>query len=162
MLKFCCVLATSATSSKAFSFFSLFLLRPLTVLIKQTRVWTIKQSKLLRCLWTRIKVSDKTKTQQLLKITICIQISFQKKKRFHVSSFVEAEKLLKIASFSSEFETSRDAPVTLRDAHRSMTKQISQRDKCFVFRRSILTSPPPQLHKYDLKFLFNFQWNCTS
>ncbi len=43
----------SATSSKAFAFsFSFFLLRPLTVLMKQTRqaVRTIRQSILLRCL----------------------------------------------------------------------------------------------------------------
>ncbi len=49
LFKFCCVPATSTTSSEAFS---LFLLRPLTVLIKQTRqaVRTIKQSILFRCL----------------------------------------------------------------------------------------------------------------
>ncbi len=51
LLKFCCVPATSATSSKAFSFF---LLWTLTVLMKQIRqaVHAIKQSILLRRLWT--------------------------------------------------------------------------------------------------------------
>ncbi len=54
LLKFCYVPATSATSSKAFlASFLFFLLRPLTVLMKQTRqvLCTIKQSILLRCLW---------------------------------------------------------------------------------------------------------------
>ncbi len=52
LLKFYCVPATSATSSKAFSFF---LLRQLTVLMNQTRkaVCTIKQPILLRCLYDR-------------------------------------------------------------------------------------------------------------
>ncbi len=51
LLKFCSVPATSATSSKAFSFF---LVQPLKELTKETRhvVRTIKQSILLRCLWS--------------------------------------------------------------------------------------------------------------
>jgi len=45
--------ATSASSSKAKLLFFLFMLQPLTVLMKQTRqaVRAIKQSILLRCLW---------------------------------------------------------------------------------------------------------------
>jgi len=56
LLKFCRVPATSAISSKAFSLFCVFLLQPLTVLMKQTRqvVHAIMQSTLLRCLWSRV------------------------------------------------------------------------------------------------------------
>jgi len=48
LLKVCYVLATSASLPRL-----LFLLRPLAVLMKQTRqaVCTVKQSILLRCLW---------------------------------------------------------------------------------------------------------------
>ncbi len=59
LLNFCCAPATSATSSKAFS---VFLLRPLTVLMKQTRqaVRAIKQSILLRCLWYDLGVCPRS------------------------------------------------------------------------------------------------------
>ncbi len=51
LLMVCYVPATSATF---LAYFSFFLLWPLTVLMKQTRqaVCAIKQSILLRCLWT--------------------------------------------------------------------------------------------------------------
>jgi hypothetical protein len=70
LFKACDVPATSATF---LAFFLFFLLRPLTVLMKQTRqaVHAVKHSLLLRCLWMKQSEVERVQIIEMKGITRC-------------------------------------------------------------------------------------------